>query len=111
MALDGDAPDVGEEAEENSVEYWQTKARLMAVLLDLLWKDAHPVYGTTSKWRGGIGGAAMTGHCSVHEGAPPGEQWILDAVFREGSTVLAKVSREELFAIKDELREKYDQGE
>ena len=50
-------------------------AQRLAATLDLVLHEAHPVYGSTTKWRGGIGGQAMTSHCSLTQGAPPGDEW------------------------------------
>lgn len=47
----------------------------MAAVLDITLRDAHPVFGSTTKWHGGIGGQMMTAHCSLTQGAPPGDQW------------------------------------
>jgi hypothetical protein len=47
--------------------------RLAATVL-LLAHDAHPTYGNTAGWRGGIGGAAMTTGCSIID-PPPGSDW------------------------------------
>lgn len=50
-------------------------AQRLAAMLDLVLHEAHPVYGSTTKWLGGIGGQAMTSHCSLTQGAPPGDEW------------------------------------
>lgn len=47
--------------------------RLAAGLFLMLY-DAHPVYGNTAGWRGGIGGAAITHGCSLID-PPPGDDW------------------------------------
>ena len=46
----------------------------MAAALALLLYDAHPTYGSTSGWRGGIGGRAVTQGCNVVD-PPPGAEW------------------------------------
>lgn len=48
--------------------------RLAAALL-LVLRDAHPIYPSTAKWHGGVGGQAITSHCSLTQGAPPGDEW------------------------------------
>jgi hypothetical protein len=47
----------------------------LAATVLLLTYDAHPVYGSTATWRGGIGGQAMTQGCSVID-PPPGAEWL-----------------------------------
>lgn len=47
----------------------------LAAALDLVLHDAHPVYPSTAKWHGGIGGQAITPHCSIINGGPPGDDW------------------------------------
>ena len=46
----------------------------LATALALALHDAHPVYGSTAGWRGGIGGQAMTPGCSFIDPAP-GQEW------------------------------------
>lgn len=48
--------------------------RLAATLLAVL-HDAHPVFPSTAKWHGGLGGNAITSHCSITDGAAPGTEW------------------------------------
>lgn len=50
-------------------------AERLAASLALVLYDAHPVYGSTTLWRGGIGGQAMTAHCAIIHGGPPGMEW------------------------------------
>ena len=46
----------------------------MAGALALALHDAHPSYGNTTGWRGGIGGQAITPGCHFND-PPPGEEW------------------------------------
>lgn len=48
--------------------------RLAASLLAVL-RDAHPTFPSTAKWHGGLGGSAITSHCSLTQGAAPGTEW------------------------------------
>lgn len=52
-----------------------TVADRVAASLGLVLHDAHPTYGSTALWRGGIGGQALTSHCSIIDGAHPGGEW------------------------------------
>lgn len=52
-----------------------TAAERLAAALALVLYDAHPVFGSTSKWRGGVGGQAISPHCSITQGTPPGDEW------------------------------------
>jgi len=61
-------------AEVTEAEIQQHAERLAAALALVLY-DAHPTFGTTAKWRGGIGGAAITSHCALIQGAHPGGEW------------------------------------
>ena len=45
-----------------------------AVAVVLLAEDAHPAYGNTAGWRGGIGGQAVSFGCSIID-PPPGAEW------------------------------------
>ena len=47
----------------------------VAASLGLVLHDAHPTYGSTALWGGGIGGQAITSHCSIAHGAHPGGEW------------------------------------
>ena len=47
----------------------------VAASLGLVLHDAHPTYGSTALWSGGIGGQALTSHCSIINGAHPGGEW------------------------------------
>lgn len=47
----------------------------VAASLGLVLHDAHPTFGSTALWRGGIGGQALTSHCSIVHGAHPGGEW------------------------------------
>ena len=47
----------------------------VAASLGLVLHDAHPTYGSTALWGGGIGGQAITSHCSIVNGAHPGGEW------------------------------------
>lgn len=47
----------------------------VAASLGLVLHDAHPTYGSTALWGGGIGGQALTSHCSIINGAHPGGEW------------------------------------
>ena len=46
----------------------------LAATVVLLAHDAHPVYGSTAGWRGGIGGQAITPTCAIID-PPPGYDW------------------------------------
>lgn len=46
----------------------------LAATVSLLLHDAHPVYGSTTTWRGGVGGQALTPVCCIIDG-PPGSEW------------------------------------
>ena len=46
----------------------------LAATVSLLLYDAHPVYGSTATWHGGIGGQALTPVCCIIDG-PPGSEW------------------------------------
>jgi hypothetical protein len=48
--------------------------RLAAALHTALY-DAHPTYGSTAGWRGGIGGQAVTTGCASID-PPPGDTWM-----------------------------------
>lgn len=50
-------------------------AERLAASLALVLYDAHPIYGSTALWHGGIGGQAMTAHCAIIHGGPPGMEW------------------------------------
>lgn len=52
-----------------------TEAERLATALALVLYDAHPTYGSTALWHGGIGGQALTSHCSIINGTPPGDGW------------------------------------
>lgn len=52
-----------------------TVADRVAASLGLVLHDAHPTYGSTALWRGGVGGQALTSHCSIIDGAHPGGEW------------------------------------
>ena len=47
----------------------------VAASLGLVLHDAHPTFGSTALWSGGIGGQALTSHCSIVNGAHPGGEW------------------------------------
>lgn len=49
----------------------QTLSRRLAAALALALHDGHPTYGSTARWRGGIGGQAITTGCSFID-PPPG---------------------------------------
>lgn len=53
----------------------EAHAERLAAGLALVIYDAHPTYGSTALWHGGIGGAAITSHCSIVHGPPPGDDW------------------------------------
>ena len=50
-------------------------AQLLAAALAAVLYDAHPSFASTAKWSGGIGGQAITSHCSLTQGAAPGTEW------------------------------------
>jgi hypothetical protein len=60
---------VAQEGEEEA----KAETRLAAALL-LMLHDAHPTYGSTAGWHGGIGGQAITTGCNVID-PPPGGEW------------------------------------
>ena len=71
-------------AEATEAEVVTLRARLAAVeahasrlaaSLALTLYDAHPVYGSTALWHGGVGGQAITAHCAIINGGPPGMEW------------------------------------
>lgn len=49
-------------------------AERLAAALALAIYDAHPIYGSTAGWRGGIGGQAITQGCSFID-PPPDAEW------------------------------------
>ena len=53
----------------------EAHAQRLAAGMALVIYDAHPIYGSTTLWHGGIGGAAITSHCSIVNGPPPGDDW------------------------------------
>ena len=53
----------------------EAHASRLAASLALTLYDAHPVYGSTALWYGGIGGQAITAHCAIINGGPPGMEW------------------------------------
>jgi len=57
-----------------SEEKGRESERLAAALAFMLY-DAHPVYGNTTGWRGGIGGQAITQGCSYID-PPPDAEWM-----------------------------------
>lgn len=59
----------------SKLENMRRHAERLAAALDLVLHDAHPIYGSTALWHGGIGGQALTSHCAIINGAPPGEEW------------------------------------
>ena len=76
--------------------------------------NAHPVYGNTTGWRGGIGGQAMTQGCSFID-PPPGEEWLqynmIDEVLREylEKNPDAKL-QENAKALAQEMKERLEKG-
>ena len=59
---------------EAEVERLRALGDRLAATVALLLYDAHPVYGSTATWNGGIGGQALTTVCCVIDG-PPGSEW------------------------------------
>lgn len=57
------------------IEDLMNRAQELAATVDLLLHDAHPIYGSTTKWYGGIGGQTITSHCSITQGPHPGGEW------------------------------------
>jgi hypothetical protein len=53
----------------------EAHASRLAASLALTLYDAHPVYGSTALWHGGVGGQAITAHCAIINGGPPGMEW------------------------------------
>ena len=53
----------------------EAHASRLAASLALTLYDAHPIYGSTALWYGGIGGQAITAHCAIINGGPPGMEW------------------------------------
>lgn len=62
------------EAERAKVAAVERAADRLAASVMLLAHDAHPVYGSTAGWRGGIGSQALTWGCSIID-PPPGVEW------------------------------------
>lgn len=62
-------------AAEAAVKPVLRHAERLAAALALVLYDAHPVFGSTAKWRGGVGGRMITSHCSLTQGTPPGDEW------------------------------------
>ena len=52
----------------------------LAASVVILAYDAHPIYPNTAKWGGGIAGQAITAHCSLTQGTPPGDEWAQDGL-------------------------------
>ena len=63
------------ESAEAKVAAVEALAERLAASLALVLYDAHPVYGSTALWHGGIGGQAITAHCAIVHGGPPGMEW------------------------------------
>lgn len=59
---------------EAEVERLRALGDRLAATVSLLLYDAHPVYGSTAVWRGGIGGQALTPVCCII-GGPPDSEW------------------------------------
>ncbi len=57
------------------VERLQALGDDLAAALVVSLHDAHPTYGSTSGWRGGPGGAAITTGCSRND-PPPQDEWL-----------------------------------
>ena len=62
------------EAAEAKLARVEALAERLAASVLLLAHDAHPTYGNTTGWRGGIGGQTITDSCSVID-PPPGANW------------------------------------
>lgn len=60
---------------EEELDHLRKHAQRLAATLALVLYDAHPVYGSTALWYGGIGGQAITPHCTIVGGSPPGGEW------------------------------------
>lgn len=56
------------------VEQLRTLSERVGAAFALVHYDAHPVYGNTAGWRGGIGGATITQGCSIID-PPPDADW------------------------------------
>lgn len=70
----GDPERVRETAEALGLTDLLRVADECAVAVVLLAEDAHPAYGNTAGWRGGIGGQAVSFGCSIID-PPPGAEW------------------------------------
>lgn len=70
----GDPERVREAAEVLGLTDLLRVADECAVAVVLLAEDAHPAYGNTAGWRGGIGGQAVSFGCSIID-PPPGAEW------------------------------------
>lgn len=51
------------------------KETAFAAALKLSIVDAHPIYGSTATWHGGVGGQMLTQGCSFSD-TPPTEEWV-----------------------------------
>ena len=65
---------VEREAAAVRVEAVEAAADRLAASVILLAHEAHPTYASTSGWRGGIGGQAITQGCSIID-PPPDAMW------------------------------------
>lgn len=67
-----DGGDLGDPVQ--AVERLQALTQRVAAAFALVNYDAHPAYGNTAGWRGGIGGATITHGCSIID-PPPDADW------------------------------------
>ena len=74
--IDGQAERLTRERDDLAAEVERLRALgdRLAATVSLLLHDAHPVYGSTATWRGGVGGQALTPVCYIIDG-PPGSGW------------------------------------
>ncbi len=90
--------------EERREEAERTCAEQLAAALAFALYDAHPAYGSTAGWRGGMGGQMVTQGCSFND-PPPKHQWMAgDALSRPLRRYVETHPRFNLNMAKDVLR-------
>lgn len=78
----------------------------LAATVVLLAHDAHPVYGSTAGWRGGIGGQAITPGCAIID-PPPGYDWTQCDLPTQPARDWLRERDVDLEAIKARLRDRW----
>lgn len=61
--------------EQRREEAERAQAEQLAAALHIALYDAHPTYGSTAGWRGGVGGQTLTPGCSFID-PPPRMEWL-----------------------------------